>query len=104
MRTWSKKTTTCITCGDEVDWTTRKPKWCAPCRKVEKYKGEAAIRRAKGMKQMRPREIDPLPKVDWVMERQFPNFFDLIGKRYTGLKDVTKVIDNNHYRQQTKTG
>lgn len=93
------KTTTCITCGVEVDWTTRKPKWCAPCRKAQANKRSNSRRPVK-----RVFDVDPLPRVDWVMEKQFPHFFDLIGSRYKSQKDVTKVIDNNHYRQQTKTG
>lgn len=43
-------------------------------------------------------EDDKLPKVDWVMERQFPEFFALLGIRYEKIKDVTPVIDSGHYR------
>lgn len=35
---------------------------------------------------------DTLPAIDWVMERQFGSFFDLIQTRYRTPKDVPSRI------------
>lgn len=85
MRTISKKTATCELCHDTFEWTTRSSPFCRPCRRVDKYKKQYMKRKARGVKVRDPLEDDPLPQVDWVMERQFSSFFDLVHTRYSDL-------------------
>jgi len=101
MSRLSIKQSTCEDCGDAYEWTTRNAGLCKPCRKVRKYKKQAEDRRAKGQP-AREMSADSLPPVDWVMERQFSGFFELMGVRYKKRADVTKVVNANGYRQMRR--
>jgi len=83
----------CSVCDGTFVVTTKKADLCPNCRLVKRKTYEENYRFKKfGSKPTHAiRSKDTLPPIDWVMERQFPRFFELLGKRYKDLKDVTLV-------------
>ena len=105
MSNWATKTTKCQKCDADFEWLTQASKYCLPCRKAikrSKDKKRYSMKRGGNVRSISPKTYDLLPKQDWVMERQFKFFYDMIGLRYNTIKDVSRVIEGNHYRQKMK--
>ena len=87
----------CKICGNQYEWTSRRPGFCKPCRAENK---RAYHRHYYGTDYVpRPSTRDPLPPVDGLMELQFARFFSLVRVRYKTQKDVSQTINMNAYKK-----
>ena len=85
----------CETCDGIGEYTIRKPRWCKPCYRAKKAEdARQSYLRKKGGKALEyaPRSKDEMPSIDWIMERQFPNFFALCRIRYDSPDKVRQAI------------
>jgi hypothetical protein len=92
-----KKIKTCPECGDNFEVKTRPPKYCKPCTKEKRKEWVRGYTGARG----RYISKDPLPEIDWAMEKQFAFFYDCVGVRYTNIKEVNAVVNQgSHFNKR----
>lgn len=82
----------CLECNTPFEPTHFNQRICTPeCYRRRRTNDQNARNNSRPVKG-RAFDVDRAPRIDWVMERQFPTFFELVRVRYRKPEDVRKAI------------